>query len=420
MLSASTSVRAAAPSATLDCDREMRKTIEAIQAWRRTHSGQYPAWISDLKAAGLVARDSAICPDVLREAAKADPSHPLGTSRMEGGDPAGTYEYEMSKFPKSQGERLWLPPGAPDYTRQDVKAELLRRSFYEQVPILRCSSHRGIAPTNDISGACPWRNCTATGDVYWSPDYWEQRWLSDVPYCCRDANVLFGLKGPPFHTDRAPTLATALDLRPWSCAFGDHPWWWTFPMFDESPNSQKAATLRPFFQEKHGRTTSVAGLVWWIDGLVQLQGRISTDPMNQYKEPGAPAFVWERTGLAVNRRFRRASWLQGTVWATTQGETAGWLQWHYADGAVERVPLIYGRTTARFWGDAEQVDGERGFPASVWTSHQSAKEVGKERWLRLYQQSWDNPRPDVPVTTVDFISNRNSPAAPFLIAVNVH
>ena len=55
----------------------------------------------------------------------------------------------------------------------------------------------------------------------------------------------------------------------------------------------------------------------------------------------------------------------------------------------------------------------------MWKHHETAEAVGKERWLRLYQQTWINPRPEVMVKSLDFVSNRDCPASPFLIAVNV-
>lgn len=406
-------------SACRACDREMRKVFESLQAWRRSHAGGYPGGIADLKSSGILSHSGGICPDVLKELGGADPSHRQLSSRGEGRDPVGTFEYEMSsKVAKSRSDEPFLPAYSRSYTRQDLKSELLRRQFYEQVAILRCGSHRGIAPSTYAGQNDVRRNLTVEGKVYWSGIYWEENWLSDVPYCCRDANVLFGLKGPPFHTDHSPSLDTALDLRKWNTAFGDHPWWWTYPMFEADKKRQTAAHLRPFFEERHGREVQVGARSWWIDGLVQLQGMIVSGDYS-YVAPTRQTFVWERTNLTVARLFREASWLQGTVWTAEAGESAGWLLWHYSDGSTERVPLVYGKTTARFWGDLKQIEGEKGFPEPVWKHHETAEAVGKERWLRLYQQTWINPRPDVMVVSLDFVSNRDCPASPFLIAVNV-
>jgi hypothetical protein len=408
-----------ADDACMGCNREMRRTLEAIQAWRRLHNGMYPGRLVDLKSAGLLPPDGAICPEVLKEANGANAAHNEITSRGEDGDPAATYEYEMSSsVRKSREYSSYLPEGSAEFTRQDWKTRLLRRPFFEQVPILRCSSHRAAAPASFSSKESVRRNGTVTGEVYWSELLWEQLWLDDVPYCAREANAVFGLQGPPFHTDRAPSIPQAVDLRQWSCALGDHAWWWTLPFFKPKPNWETAAHLRPFFQANHGRTLSLGAEEWWIDGLVQLQGRVKREEETYFEAPGLQSFVWKKTGTKVDRRIAGAAWLQGTVWTAPLGETAGWLVWHYQDGASEKVPIIYGRTTARFWGDGKQLQAETGFPEPVWSRRETEAEAGKERWLRLYRQEWRNPRPGVLVAQLDFVSNDQCRAAPFLIAVN--
>jgi hypothetical protein len=400
----------------LACDRQMRKTFEAIQAWRRLNNGSYPGRLVDLETKGLLPGGGAICPDLLGEHAGSSARSSEKTSRGPQCDPKEYYEYEMSDCVSLF--RTYLPADAPEYHRQQLKSVLLRRPFFEQVAILRCTRHPEASPAR-FAGDGPRRNLTVQGKIYWSGLYWEQLWLDDVPYCARDANVLFGLKGPPFHTNLAPTLRAALDLREWSCAFGDHAWWWTYPMFDEAGNRQWAAHLRPFFQEDHGRVLNLNGEDWWINGLVQLQGRTMRNNENMYTAQRMEAFVWNKTGARVARPVRRAAWLQGTVWAAKPGETSGWLVWHYIDGSEERVPIIYGGTTARFWGDQAQIGPEKDFPEPVWRHHEDKATVGKDRWLRIYRQEWANPRPDVTVASLDFVSNPECRAAPFLIAVNV-
>lgn len=404
----------------LACDREMRKTFEAIQAWRRLHNGNYPGRLVDLETSSLLPKDGYVCPALLGERSGSSALRNETTSRGPQADPPEAYEYEMSdRVLKSAADRMYLPPGAPEYTGQQIKSILLLRPFSNQVAILRCIRHPGQAP-KAFARQGPRRNLTVDGKVYWSGLYWEDLWLNDVPYCAREANVLFGSKGPPFYTDKAPTLASALDLRTWSCAFGDHAWWWTYPMFEEGANRQWAAHLRPFFEEKHGRALNLDGTDWWINGLVQLQGRIiAREGVALYAGPGREAFVWQKTGLEVGRKFQHAAWLQGTAWTASPGETAGWLFWHYADGNSEKVPIVYGRNTARFWAEPQQIEGEKDFPEPVWRHHETKEEVLRERWLRLYRQDWVNPRPETVVTSLDFVSNPECPAAPFLIAVNV-
>jgi hypothetical protein len=405
----------------LACDREMRKTIEAIQAWRRIHGGRYPDRLVDLKSSGLLPQNGAICPEVRREWIGGDAGHTENSSRGTDCDPPNFYEYELSDcVRRSAIDRVNLPPEAPKYTRRDIKLVLLRRPFFEQVPILRCSSHRAAAPPAYAGDGGVRRNITITGTNYWSPMYWETLWLDEVPYCARDANVLFGLRGPPFHSERAPTPSTALDLRSWSCAFGDHAWWWDVPIFVWNSNRQVAADLRLFFDGATARVLNLDGADWWLDGLVQLQGQVCPPGSNAAGAFGMEAFAWQKTGLKVGRKFRSAAWLQGTVWPARKGDVAGRLVWHYADGRTEQAEMIYGRNTARFWAEPRQVETEKDFVGPVWSVYETEEGLRREKWLRVYRQEWVNPRPEALVVSLDFVAERSCPAAPFLIAVNLN
>jgi hypothetical protein len=410
----------AAESPTLNCDRELRKVHEALQGWRRANDGVYPEKLADLVTAGLLPRHGAYCPNVRHELSGGDARHELITSRKQGGDVAGVYEYELFPAPPAGYLWTWLPTNTPAYTRRDLKLMLLRRPFAEQVPILRCSSHPTAAPNNPLISLKAWRNLTSSGQTYWSGEYWEPNWVDDVPLAARGANLIFGLKGPPFFRDVPPTSRPALDLRQWANGFGDHPWWWDLPLFDEPPNRHWTPHLRAFFLEQHGQTKKVDQRNWWINGLVQLQGKTGGASAEQFQKFSMPGLPWERTGLRVNRKFRKAEWLQGTVWVGSPGEAAGWLVWHYESGAMERVPIVYGRSTARFWSDQNQLDRESDFPEPEWQHFEPAAEVGRDRWLRLYVQTWENPLPNEKVAMLDFVSNRESPASPFIVAINTY
>lgn len=408
---------------TLSCDRAMRKTIEAMQAFRRQHGGEYPDSLSQLVRLGYLQPGDASCPISGHRNADEGSDATLISSRRAGGDRSGMYEYEMStNVVLLDSGRLFLGPNPPSYTRRQLKQQLLSRPFAEQVPLLRCGEHRDDVPPGwQEEGAH--RNATAVGTVYWSGDYWEKEWVDDVPATCRDINLFFGLKGPPFYVDVPPTVEDAIDLRRWNNAFGDVSWWWEYPYFEEDANRQKTPNLRPFFNEQHGQTCEVGGSRWWINGLVQLQGKIFNDsPEDKYHKPNFHDFPWERRGLRVERRFRRASWLQATLWVGDFGAVAGWLVWHFEDGLSETVPIVYGIDTGRFWADDQQRQQEidtAHFATPIWLVRQTAEESVRPRDVRLYEQTWTNPRPLVQVQTVDFISNTNSAASPLLVSIRV-
>ena len=257
----------AGDSDTLFCDREMRKTIEALQAFRRQNEGRYPASLSELTRHGYLQLRDAACPLKRRRDGSDEERSDVISSRRLGGDRSGLYEYEMSdQVSLDKSSHMYLPVNPPSFTRGQLKGELLRRAFFEQVPLLRCDQHRPQTPA-----AWPLeesrRNATTTGMVYWSGLFWERIWVTDVPATSRDLNVFYGLKGPPFYVDHAPSLDGAMDFRSWSSGYGDVSWWWELPYFDEGPNRQRTPNLGPFFKGQHGVVRELAGSSWWINGM---------------------------------------------------------------------------------------------------------------------------------------------------------
>src|SRR5690606_34851742 len=98
----------------------------------------------------------------------------------------------------------------------------------------------------------------------------------------------------------------------------------------------------------------------------------------------------------------------------------GWLLWEYEDGSIEKVSIIVGVTTGRFWSSPTGLKEQEGYPEPVWSVIEEAVIGGKEdRVLRLYEQSWVNPRPHLFVKSLAFESNRESTASPFLVAVTL-
>lgn len=410
-------------SDSLPCDRELRKTIEALQAFRRQNAGRYPDSLSELTRHGYLQLRDAICPMNRRGDGSDEERTDYISSRRLGGDRSGLYEYEMSdQVILNDNSRMYLPDNPPLFTRAHVKGELLRRAFSEQVPLLRCNHHRPQPPV-DWPLKDSRRNATTAGTVYWSGLFWEQIWVADVPATSRDLNIFYGLKGPPFYVDRAPSLDGTMDFRSWSSGFGDVAWWWELPYFEQGADKQRTPNLGPFFKDQHGVVRELAGTSWWINGLVQIQSPfVQTSGSNRHRQPSSQDHPTARFKLGVHRHFHSVRWLQGTLWDDSFGKPVGFLVWHYENGISESTPIRYGIDVARFWCDDFQRGNEQlvlDFVAPVWSERQSREQVGVERELRLYQQSWTNPHPELEVTTLDFIAATNASAAPFLVSMKV-
>ncbi len=166
------------PADTLPCDRELRKTLESIQSYRRTHNGQYPGALLDLRSLELLPPEGGICPETTAEAQGGNAAHAANTSRGANADPGNMYEYELSaRVHREKFSAEYLTPGAPPFTRGEMKKELLRRDNHEQIPLLRCSAHRTAAPAEWARRDDVRRNLTENGSVYWSGRYWELCWV---------------------------------------------------------------------------------------------------------------------------------------------------------------------------------------------------------------------------------------------------
>jgi len=396
---------AGASVACLDCDRQARKIFEALQAWRRMHGGKYPESLIELAKAGLIKPGSIHCPTALAELRNASSDHQLSQSQREGHDPPGVYEYEMSTVV----DRVVRDFMGEEIPRRRIKSELLRRPFGEQVPILRCSAHAEARPPLAQPSRLVFRNLTTSGLSYWSGEFWELEWR-DVPMPCRQAIVVKGFKGPPFHSGIAPEDPRQIDLRPFYNARGECPWWWGLSYFVGGEDPVPAPDLSGLLQEGPARSHSLGGESYWVDGIIQLQGKATIDgPYDKMYR--FEMFPWSTPPIPIGRTIQAASVLLGCVWEANDGSETGSLVWHYADGAEKRTPFIYGENLLRFWKTSN--DARRN-PPPVYLSTKS-----RHGQSRIYSVRCENPMPSQSITSLSIESQRESPAAPFILGITV-
>jgi tetratricopeptide (TPR) repeat protein len=152
---------------------------------------------------------------------------------------------------------------------------------------------------------------------------------------------------------------------------------------------------------------SFGGVDFDVRGIVQLAGL----QINR----SAPGFPESVRGIAVQQRGRRLHFLHAAGWVSSvpAGTSIGHLVAHYADGEHAELPLVPGGNTASWHAPT---NGPESLPqaTTVWT--------GKSAWrasaVRLFLWTWDNPRPEVEIASLDFTSAMTD-AAPFLVAVTV-
>jgi WD domain, G-beta repeat len=135
-----------------------------------------------------------------------------------------------------------------------------------------------------------------------------------------------------------------------------------------------------------------------LRGVVQLRNEIrdSDDPSSA-------------EGIVVQQKCRKLHFLHSAHFCETEDTAVGAYVLHYADGRQEEVPIRYGQHV-RDW--VLSVDQDELRDATVaWTGTHPIKGT-----IRVFEQSWENPHPEVEIETLDFMSTLRH-SAPFLIAI---
>lgn len=160
-------------------------------------------------------------------------------------------------------------------------------------------------------------------------------------------------------------------------------------------------------------TVQLADVSFDIRGVIQLR---PAEPRG-----GAWQLNWERypeaiNGIPLNRPLRRVHVLHGAVGVIADGEPIGGVKLHCADGTQTEFDVVYGRDLRSWWSLATP-EAEISKGKLAWSgSNPVAQDQGAQ--LRLYVAAFDNPRPDLQVTTLDLLS-RMTESAWFVVAITV-
>jgi hypothetical protein len=141
------------------------------------------------------------------------------------------------------------------------------------------------------------------------------------------------------------------------------------------------------------------GLTFRVEGLIQLQGITL-----KQRAPWYPDSV---KGIPVQMTCSNLHFLHGTAWSVPDGSKIGAYVIHFADGSQVEFPIIYG-TDVRNWS----FNGKDPYQTTetAWDSKQ------QPIFFRLYACTWRNPKEDLKITSVDFVSSETD-CAPFLLAI---
>jgi hypothetical protein len=152
---------------------------------------------------------------------------------------------------------------------------------------------------------------------------------------------------------------------------------------------------------------TLAGIEFDVRGVIQLSGR----------GLGSDRFSEAVRGIPLKLKTRRLHFLHSTGYAgpVPDGTEIGIYLVHFADGKIEEVPIVRGRQVYDWWpGLGDGIVDHANRSVRAWVGTNPAR--GNVGLIVLSRTWWDNPRPDVEITHLDYVS-RMTTAAPFLIAI---
>ncbi|MBE7501808.1 MAG: hypothetical protein HS113_16195 [Verrucomicrobiales bacterium] len=142
-----------------------------------------------------------------------------------------------------------------------------------------------------------------------------------------------------------------------------------------------------------------------VRGVIQLYGRLAAEQLSV-------SFPKAVENIAIHRTASRLHFLHACGWPAEPGTVIGLYIVHYADGQQREIPIRYGEDVLDWWTAAP----DSGEATVAWSGPNLANPNGPPK--SIYLTTWENPLPDVEITTMDYRST-GTDSAPFLIALTV-
>ena len=148
------------------------------------------------------------------------------------------------------------------------------------------------------------------------------------------------------------------------------------------------------------------GVEFDVRGVIQVNGTAA--------EFAGAAFPDSANGIKIGKKCKRLHFLHATGWSSDDGTAIGKYVLHYAGGQTATLDIIYGVDLRDWWVGS---DGNKQIKSATvaWTgSSPAADAVGSS--IRLFKRTYDNPKPELEIQTLDFVSTK-AESAPFLVAI---
>ena len=121
-------------------------------------------------------------------------------------------------------------------------------------------------------------------------------------------------------------------------------------------------------------------------------------------------------GIKVDKKFKQLHILHATGYSTDEDTVIGEYTVTWDDDTSVTIPIEYGKDVLDWWCYEGNPDPSRGKVA--WKGeNEGSKSLNAS--IRLYMTTWENPKPDKKVKTIDFSTTKETNCAPFCVAMTV-
>lgn len=107
----------------------------------------------------------------------------------------------------------------------------------------------------------------------------------------------------------------------------------------------------------------------------------------------------------------------GSPWYVEDGTKIGEYKVNYEDKSSEYIPIVFGKDVRDWWFRADEKEASHSKVAWKGDNDYATKNTCR---LRLYLSTWENPKPDMKVISIDYLGQKEATmAAPFCVALTL-
>ena len=121
-------------------------------------------------------------------------------------------------------------------------------------------------------------------------------------------------------------------------------------------------------------------------------------------------------GIKVEKAFTKLHILHATGYKTDEDKIIGEYTINWDDGSSVTIPIVYGKDVLDWWYTEDSPEPTR---AKVAWKGENEYATSLNSKIRLYLTTWENPKPDKKVKSIEYSSTKETQCAPFCLAMSL-